>query len=294
MSVALVRGSSAAQCEELVVVPLGQDSLKALNVRSCGSTAVIQAKPWQDIGTWYKPGFNTKDFVPVEFPMGNWIVCPEHGTNETLFSVPEYSRMLVRREFDIPANALRAIEKMTLSYVVDDHVTHVFVNGQRVQVGLRVNGDRRCRAFGCCERFGATNTVDIPVELLQPGKNLLAVQAMDTGIVAYLDLGLSFSLCSSAVAELHSCSPSAKPAGVGCQARCDEENYCRIKADEDCAASFVGDVSGSCKCESAESLSCSGGAPDAEIGVCYESTWSLSKISRVAYCPPTAELSCVA
>lgn len=286
-----------ADCLDLPGIPLGTESLKESKGQVCGYTALITGTNGENdveqlgLADWFKANFSSSLFKSVALPLGSETKCPEYADAKDLTSWPGPSKVYLRREFELPAESMDMMQDIEATYIVDDRIITVYVNEQVVTLGPRVSNGPGCGYFT------AKNKFTIPASFLVAGKNVLAVEAADYGGTAYLDLGLAFRACSNTVAsaELHPCSALAASGGAsrGCRARCDEKDHCRNRRTEDCSAPYAPDVSGSCLCTAAESLMCSGPVdPLAAEGVCYESEWVTSQVSRVAFCAPEFEISC--
>lgn len=283
--------SSRADCRELAAVPFGVDSLKDGMGKACGYTgrSVSPDVSPNNGDEWSAINYTDPLFKPVALPMGSRGFCSQMAPSKYVSGWSGISDLLIRRTFSIDQNALASIKNMVVTYMVDDMVSEIFLNGEPVEFNVRpfVRG---------CQALTARVPVIVPLSALTAGQNVLALRAKNVRGDAYLDLALSFTMCSEAGSDetdLHACSAvDSASAGTGCRARCETEGYCRNKAPEECGTSYHADVMGSCLCEAVDTLSCSGAPADEAPGVCYASTWMPSKVARLSVCVPDIALAC--
>ena len=291
--------ASAEECNSFSGVRPGTSGIAQGYGKTCGFWGLIvpganpeESMPAGLVDTWYKMQVGAPGYLRVSMPMGktDGETCPRYSPVDmwTPWAIG-VSSLFVRKEFELSAEFLAVIDTMTVNYIVEDDLVKTYLNEKVVTPRTRFHNNE-----SGCQKYGRYNSFDVPASALQAGKNVLAVQALKSEGLGYFDIGFSFKSCNGAVDSLHQCS-QANGLGGGsgrCRIRCDEQDSCRNKDAAECEASFKPDVDGECMCSTDTALGCSGAFEDAPAGVCYESAWATSQVSRMSFCPPAIDSTC--
>ena len=291
--------ASAQECTSFTGVRPGTSGIDQGYGKTCGFWGLIvpganpeESMPAGLVDTWYKMEVGAPGYLKVSMPMGrtDGETCPRYPAVDmwTPWAVG-VSSLFVRKEFELTAEFLAVIDTLTIYYIVQDDLVKTYLNEQMITPRRRFHS----RDSGCL-KYGRYNWFDVPASALKVGKNVLATQALKSAGLGYFDIGFDFKSCSGDVDGLHQCSQSnGLGAGSGrCRTRCDEQDSCRNKDAAECEASFKPDVEGECMCTTGTALGCSGAFEDAPPGVCYESEWTTSQVSRMSFCPPAIDSTC--
>jgi hypothetical protein len=129
------------------------------------------------VGHGGDPGFEQPSFSDSTFSTGNagfgsGGFCPLDSTANTFW--PLNTDILLRKQFNLPAGTTN----LKVGVAIDNDV-QVFINGVDISGGIRFHE-------GCASRDSFVFTA--PDSILNAGSNLLAVRAIDRGVVSYVDV----------------------------------------------------------------------------------------------------------
>lgn len=168
-----------------------------------GSTPTVIV-PWADEPVLYRfNSGNVSGFEAVEFDDSGWAEapgafgtpgCPLAPTIRTPWTLN--TTLLLRKRFSLPAGTTH----LTVGVAIDNDI-QVFLNGTDISGGVRASG-------GCAVRdrfvFAA------PDAILQDGENVLAIRAIDRGIVSYVDAQVTASIPEDVCPVVPAPAPSLK------------------------------------------------------------------------------------